>query len=117
MPSGSDKLRPGDLSKSIAIESGELLEIFQWDNPELEAVKADPVRLGKVKKKLADVLIYGIELSTLLGLDTKQIILDKIEKAKEKYPADLFRAAAGAGDPGTDALYWKIKKEHRQNAE
>ncbi len=35
------KLRPGDLAKSIAIESGELLELFQWENLELDQVRGD----------------------------------------------------------------------------
>lgn len=46
-----DQLRPGDLAKSIAIEAGELLEVFQWDNPSLAEVKGNPERLAEIKKE------------------------------------------------------------------
>jgi NTP pyrophosphatase (non-canonical NTP hydrolase) len=73
-----DELRPGDIAKSIMIEGAELLEVFQWENPELTDVKNDKVKLEAIKKELADVLIYCIELSVLLGLDTEAIIRKKL---------------------------------------
>lgn len=106
-----DNLRPGDLAKSIMIEGAELLEVFQWDNLELEIVKKDKVRLESIKNELADVLIYAIEMSVLLGLDTEKIIRSKLAKVAKKYPARLMRNRIE--EPGTESLYWKIKKEHR----
>ena len=35
------KLQPGDLAKSISVEAGELLELFQWLNPTLKEIKKD----------------------------------------------------------------------------
>jgi dCTP diphosphatase len=109
------KLLPGDLAKSISIESSELLEIFQWSNPTLEETRNNPEKLEEIKKELADVMIYCIEMSTLLGLDTEQIIKDKLEKVKQKYPAELMRKNAEKITPGTDSEYWEIKKIHRQS--
>lgn len=109
-----DQLRPGDLAKSVAIEAGELLELFQWDNPSLAEVKADPERVAQVKKELADVLLYCLDISVLLELDTAQVVRDKLEKVKQKYPADLFKGRADGVDPGTEDIYWEIKKKHRQ---
>ncbi len=106
-----DELRPGDLAKSIMIEGAELLEIFQWENPELPAVKKDKEKLAAIKKELADVLIYCIEMSVLLGLDTEKIIRSKLAKAAKKYPAKLMKNRTD--EPGTESLYWKIKKEYR----
>lgn len=106
-------LRPGDLAKSVAIEAGELLELFQWDNPELEAVKMDTEKLSAIKKELADVLIYCFDIAVLLDIDVETIMRDKLEKIKQKYPANLFKDL----DPskqGTHDIYWKIKQEHRQ---
>ena len=108
-----DELRPGDLAKSISIEAAELLELFQWDNPELSAVRADAERLAKIKKELADVLIYCLDASVLLGFNTETIIRDKLAKVVEKYPADLFRDRPAGVEPGTEEAYWHIKKEHR----
>lgn len=111
---GWDDLRPGDVAKSIMIEGAELLEQFQWDNPTLAETKADGARMEQIKKELADVLIYAIEMSVLLGLDTEAIVREKLAKVAAKYPAELMRknAQAGAGSGG-DSEYWRIKLAHR----
>lgn len=114
---GWDNLRPGDLAKSISIEASELLEIFQWTNPTLQEVKNDPVKLEAIKKELADVLIYCFDVSVLLGFDTGKILLDKLEKAKSKYPAHLFKNRDKNVDAGSEDIYWQIKKEHRMKGE
>lgn len=114
---GWDNLRPADLSKSISIEAAELLEIFQWTNQTLEEVKNDSVKMEAVKKELADVLIYCFDLSVLLGLDTEEILHAKLEKAKAKYPAKLFKSRDHNVDAGSEDIYWQIKKEHRMKGE
>ena len=70
---------PENLAKSISIEAGELLECFQWDNN---------YDIEEVKEELADVLNYCIQLATKLGVDPKQIVLDKMKKTAKKYPID-----------------------------
>lgn len=70
---------PENLAKSISIESGELLECFQWNNE---------YDLDEVKEELADVLNYCILLANKLNLDPKQIVLDKMEKTAKKYPIE-----------------------------
>jgi dCTP diphosphatase len=111
---GWDELRPADLAKSISIEAAELLEIFQWTNASLEEVKKDSAKLELIKKELADVLIYCLEMSTLLELDTGKILLDKLEKAKEKYPAHLFINRDRSIEAGAEETYLKIKQAHRE---
>jgi NTP pyrophosphatase (non-canonical NTP hydrolase) len=105
-----DNLRPVDLAKSIMIEGAELLEIFQWENLSLAEVRQDSVKMSEIKKELADVMIYGLEMSVLLGLDTEKIIRQKLMHVAKKYPAKLMRkrteAAAGSE-------YLRIKKEYR----
>src|SRR3990167_1880149 len=88
---GWDNLRPADLAKSIAIESGELLELFQWENKSLEEVKSDKVKVEKVGRELADVLTYALDMAVLLGLDTERIIREHIAHVEKKYPAKLMR--------------------------
>jgi dCTP diphosphatase len=109
-----DQLRPGDLAKSVSIEAGELLELFQWENPSLAEVKANEERMSKIKKELADVLIYCIDIAVLLELDTATIIREKLESIRKKYPAELFQTRQEDRDAGTEDIYWKIKNEHRQ---
>lgn len=73
---------PENLAKSIAIESGELLECFQWN------AKADPER---VEGELADVLTYAFLLVSRLGLDPYEIIRTKLEVTATKYPVEKSR--------------------------
>ncbi len=112
---GWDTLRPGDIAKSVMIEGAELLEIFQWENLELEDVKNDKDKIERIKKELADVFIYSLEMSVLLGLDTEKIIRAKLAYAAKKYPAKLMKknAKKGAGS-GSDSTYWEIKKAYRK---
>ena len=70
---------PENLAKSISIEAGELLECFQWNNE---------YDLEEVKEELADVLNYCIQMANELGVDPKQIVLDKMEKTAKKYPVE-----------------------------
>lgn len=108
-----DTLRPSDVAKSIMIEGAELLEIFQWENLELAEVKKDKEKMEAIKKELADVLIYCIEMSALLGLDTEKIIRSKLALAQKKYPARLMKENTDK-EPGTDSIYLRIKKEYRK---
>ena len=62
---------PENLAKSIAIEAGELLECFQWDN------KFDK---EEVCDELADVLNYCLQMASKLEVDPEEIILNKLEK-------------------------------------
>lgn len=69
---------PGNLAKSISIESAELLELFQWDE--------NPTNMERIKEELADVLIYSITLAETLDLNINEIIREKIIKNGIKYP-------------------------------
>jgi len=70
---------PEALAKSIAIESGELLECFQWNSDfEREAVESE----------LADVLTYCLLLSDRLGLDPAALVLGKLAVTRGKYPVE-----------------------------
>ena len=70
---------PENLAKSISIESAELLELFQW---------SEPSNIEEVKEELADVLTYCILLADRYDLDIENIIREKLEKTKAKYPVD-----------------------------
>ena len=105
---GWDTLRPGDLAKSIAIESGELLEHFQWSNPSIEEIKKDKKKYIEIQKELADIFIYCLDLSVVLGFNTEKIILEKLKHIKKKYPIKLMKKKESV------SLYWEIKKEYRK---
>jgi dCTP diphosphatase len=71
-----------NLAKSIVIEAAELLECFQW---------GDAVDPTLVQQELADVLTYCHLLAARLGVDADQIVLDKLEVTKTKYPVEKAR--------------------------
>lgn len=73
---------PENLAKSIAIEAGELLECFQW-NPDAPR--------ERVLEELADVLTYCHLLARSLDADPDQIVLDKLEVTRSKYPVERAR--------------------------
>ncbi|MFA7169729.1 MAG: nucleotide pyrophosphohydrolase [Candidatus Paceibacterota bacterium] len=115
---GWDKLRPSDLAKSISIEAAELLELFQWTSMSIEETKADEEKMEQIKKELADVFIYALDMSVLLDFDTEQIIKDKLNHINKKFPAELMRKnAKQESGSGTDPLYLQIKKEYRGKGE
>ena len=76
---------PENLAKSICIEAGELLECFQWDN------NYDKEHLCE---ELADVLSYCIMLADRLDVNLEEIVLDKLEKTKKKYPVDKAKGVS-----------------------
>lgn len=86
-----DKFHSGDnLAKSICIESSELLEVFQWSNKEKS--------IDKVKEELADVLLYCFMMADHYNLDIPSIMIDKLNKNKEKYPVDKCKGISSKYD-------------------
>ena len=76
---------PENLAKSIAIESGELLECFQWNNN---------YNKDEVCEELADVFTYCIMMADKLEVDPKEIILKKLDKTRKKYPIDKAKGVS-----------------------
>ncbi|OGZ66138.1 MAG: hypothetical protein A3C58_00695 [Candidatus Staskawiczbacteria bacterium RIFCSPHIGHO2_02_FULL_34_10] len=111
-----DKNKPSDIAKSICIEAAELLEVFQWGNCNIEETKNNKEKMEEIKKELADVFIYGLNMSVLLGLDTKKIIIEKINYINKKYPASLVKKD-NTDNFGflNNSYYLKIKRRDRIN--
>jgi len=80
---------PANLAKSIAIEAGELLENYQWN---------DDADREQVIEELADVLTYARLLAMKLEVDPDQIVLDKLEVTRSKYPAAKARGRSDRYD-------------------
>ena len=94
---------PKNLAMSIAIESAELMELFQWD----EYTKRNQ---EKISDELADILIYCFNLADTLDIDVATSFRKKLKKAEEKYPTDLFNTENDFPDH-----YNRIKHEYRKN--
>ena len=83
---------PENLAKSISIESGELLECFQWNNN---------YDKDELKYEIADVMNYCILLCHQIGVEPKQIILEKMKISEKKYPVEKSK--------GKSTKYDKLK--------
>lgn len=82
--------KPKDLAVSIAIEAGEVLELFQWKTDEevQEYIKNNQEELAD---ELADVFHYLLKLASDAGIDMKEASKRKIEKVKKKYPVEKVK--------------------------
>jgi dCTP diphosphatase len=86
---------PKDLAISLSLESSELLEIFQWKDPqEVEAIKSDPEERGRVKEELGDILIYALNMCHAFGFDPSELILEKLKINEKKYPVEKAKGSA-----------------------
>ncbi len=76
---------PENLAKSIAIEAGELLECFQWNNN---------FDKQAVYEELADVVNYCILMADKLGVDLADITKEKMKKNAIKYPVEKAKGTS-----------------------
>ena len=80
---------PQQVAMAMTVEMSELLEHFQWLNPEdVDALLAgrDPERLAMIAEEYADVMMYGLQLMRALGVDITGQILRKIDIVDHRPP-------------------------------
>lgn len=78
---------PKNLAIALSVEASELLEVFQWMAPEESEVAHLPAVVRQhVGEEIADVLIYLVRLSDLLGIDLQSAYEHKLQINAEKYP-------------------------------
>ena len=61
---------PRSLAASLAIESAEVLEHFQWSEA--------PADREDLADELADVMLYLLQLASVSGIDLEAAVLDKL---------------------------------------
>ena len=72
---------PQHVAMAMTVEMSELLEHFQWLNPDdVDALMAgrDPERVALIAEEFADVMMYGLQLARTLGIDITEQVLRKI---------------------------------------
>ena len=86
---------PKNLVMALTGEVGELNEIFQWmtDSLASEAGRS-PATAEHVGEELADVLLYLVRLSSVLGVNLNDAVVDKLAKNALKYPIDKARGSS-----------------------
>ena len=79
---------PKNLAMALTGEVGELVEIFQWLTEEQsKAVAQDPRTARAVRDELADVLLFLVRLSSVLGVDLNEAVKHKLDSNAQKYPS------------------------------
>ena len=80
---------PQHVAMAMTVEMSELLEHFQWLNPD-DVQKLmrgeDPERCALIAEEFADVMMYGLQLARTLGFDVTQQILRKIDIVDHRPP-------------------------------
>ena len=80
---------PQHIAMAMTVEMSELLEHFQWLNPEdVDALMAgqDPDRCAMIAEEFADVMMYGLQLMRTLKVDITGQILRKIDIVDHRPP-------------------------------
>ena len=86
---------------ALAIEAAELMEHFQWISIDASReVKQHDQKLADAGEELADVFCYALAMANELGLDVTEILLAKMVKNAEKYPAEVIKGRFGHSDTG-----------------
>ena len=80
---------PQHVAMAMTVEMSELLEHFQWLNPEdVQALLEgrDPERTAMIAEEFADVMMYGLQLTRCLGVDITEQVLRKIDIVDHRPP-------------------------------
>ncbi|WP_395026151.1 nucleotide pyrophosphohydrolase [Comamonas odontotermitis] len=86
---------PKNLAMALSGEVGELTEIFQWmTEAESREAAHKPELAQAISEELADVLLYLVRLSDVLGIDLDQATKSKLAINARKYPADQSKGSS-----------------------
>ena len=78
---------PKNLAMSLGIETGELMEHFQWLTlDEAAEVKNDPQKKHDAGEELADCLAYILAIANSMDIDLSTALADKMIRNAVKYP-------------------------------
>ena len=81
---------PKNLASALIVEAGELLEHFQWLTED-QSRQLAPDKRQAVAHEMADVLLYLVQLSTVLDIDLIDAARAKMALNAQKYPVDQSR--------------------------
>lgn len=81
---------PKNLASALVVEAGELLEHFQWLTED-QSRQLAPDQQQAVAHEMADVLLYLVQLSTVLGIDLMDAARAKMALNAQKYPVEQAR--------------------------
>lgn len=74
-----------NISTSIAIETAELMEHFQWDDYQSD-LSWSIQKKTEISDEIADIVVYAIDFCNAFHIDLASAIESKIKKNAKKYP-------------------------------
>ena len=80
---------PKDISESISIDAGKLLESFQWTSSE-NSIEYAKKNVDKIKEEVAEVIIYCFILANALDINISNAVTEKLGKNLKKIHACTF---------------------------
>jgi len=78
---------PKNLAMALSVETAELVEIFQWLNPE-QVLNIDDAKKEHLKEEVADIAVYLLRICMAYDIDLEEAILSKMKKNELKYPLE-----------------------------
>ena len=83
---------PKNLSMALAIEAGELMDIFKWNSTqECEDMMSEKNTRQDATDELADIMIYALAFSNRNNINISSAIEEKMIKNRKKYPTEKFK--------------------------
>ena len=83
---------PKSLSMALAIEAGELMDIFKWNSTqECEDMMSEKNTRQDATDELADIMIYALAFSNRNNINISSAIEKKMIKNRKKYPTEKFK--------------------------
>ena len=83
---------PKNVSMSIAIESAELMELFQWRTTQESSMK-DLIskKRPEIEDEVADIMIYLLSFVNVCEIDLYDAVIKKIERNKTRFPIEKVK--------------------------
>ncbi len=85
---------PKNLSMSLAIESAELMEKFQFVSNE-ESIEIAQSHKQEIAHELCDVLGYLLNFANATDIDLSTYFVEKMELNRQKYPIEKAKGSFG----------------------
>lgn len=85
---------PKDLAIAITIETAELLECFRWKSKTDVEKLLNSDKSNEVKEEIADILIFLLNLSDVVGVDIIKEANKKLDSNEEKYPIEKSKGSS-----------------------
>ncbi|QJI28937.1 nucleotide pyrophosphohydrolase [Pseudomonas sp. ADAK18] len=82
---------PKNLSMALTVEASELMEIFQWLDPQEAFTDLSAKKKTAVEHEVADIFIYLLRFCSVTGIDLIGAAEEKLKHNAEKYPAELVK--------------------------